>query len=228
MLRTTHGMRRIYIERVSHHQPGILNQLKDFGTNVAAFVGAIAADDFPAAASAAPGVIKSFQALNKTHQSPVLNPDALKLLRSQLATVTEEFEDFSNFVSAARTSYLTAKISDIYAVLNARHEVQRTLQSESFMGPDILKVALISYLADIAKKKNQLRNNLDQIRSYFEDFPKDVYVNLSDIDWGCTDAASCMTFEADPQRWRLVTAGLQLPESSGCFRSTSLHRPASG
>lgn len=190
---------------------GTLTELKDFASNLATFVGALYTENYAAAAAALPGLAKSFQTLNGDSSRPYMNGDKLKALRAALATVTQEFESFANFVSDERLSYFGEKYGDIYAVLNARRSVASKLHSEAFMGPDILKVAIISYLEDISKNKDQLNNNLDQIRTYLEGFPfKDAYVNLSDIDWSCSDASNCMNFEADPTRWRLVVGKLMV------------------
>lgn len=197
-------------ERAAQQDPGLwgtITALKDFASSLAEFIGALYTENYPAAATSGVSAAKAFQKLQNIERPVLSTAGKLEVLRSMLLKVTQGYEAFSTFVSDTRSSYFAEKLGDIHSLLNARFSLVSKLQTEAFIGPDMLKIAIMSYFADSAGRKTVLRRNLEQIRRYFTGFPDaDADVAISQIDWDCTHISNCMNLDSESQRWRIVTS----------------------
>ena len=183
--------------------------LKNFGDAVKSLLAAITANDYVATAEALKKTFDGFQAL-LSPQVSVPNTANLGSLRKLLAAAISEYEQLTNSINDEKTSYFAQQYTDLDKALKARNSVVTLLAAESFLFPDLLKVALISYFDDTSGDKGQLRTNLKALQTYLRYFPnEEPYIKLSDINWSCTSSTDCQTFPANPQ-WREVQARMDL------------------
>jgi hypothetical protein len=178
--------------------PGTAEQLanlKDLATAVAGIVGAIYTGQYEAAAAFVEPAAKAYGKL--TAEIPGRDDATVRQLRQQLRVVDQTFESFSSFMNETRDGFMTLKYQALMDQLHSRKSIQTELNSQAILGPQIIKVALISYFTDLQRSESKLKQNLAEIHKYLDGFPyTTAQLSLSSIQWSCTDKAECLVLEA--------------------------------
>ena len=199
------------LAKQSESQPGLLSILpavRDFGTAISEMLSGVSSGNFSSAAEALTKASAAYNTLVAPKESQTLQ-QAIEETRKNLAEVTLEYEELLTYVSDQKQRYFSERFVDLQQSLRSRGSVVSQLTSESFLFPDLIKIALISYFDDVTSDKAQLRTNLKALQVYLRDFPnQEPYIKLSEINWNC-DLASCQTYQAS-EGWREVQARIRL------------------
>jgi predicted nucleic acid-binding Zn-ribbon protein len=199
------------LTKQSETKPGLLSivpVIGDFASAMSQVLSGVSSGDFSAAAEGMRKASVAYNALVTPKNLQTLQ-QAIDQTKKDLADATSEYEQLITYVADQKQRYFSERFVDLQQALQRRGSVASKLTSESFLFPDLLKVALISYFDDVAGDKTQLRTNLKALQVYLRDFPnQEPYIKLSEINWSC-DSTNCQTYQASSD-WREVQARFRL------------------
>lgn len=180
------------------HSPTLLGEvplLKDLGDGIVKMVADIYGDNYVAAAEEVGRIGKAYDALNAYNNQPDFLKD-LPELQKELAQIQIEYQAFSEYISVARSAFISRQAKDLGRVLDARLNVRRAQIANSLYVHDLVRAAFLSYLVDPSRNVATLSDNFRALKTYVQRSPREYpLLTLKDLsDWSCAQKPTdCFT-----------------------------------